>query len=296
MPDVSVSGRAPAPHALDWVGMRDIRMPVVLDDELMATPVPASFEALVNLPEAGVKGIHMSRLYRLLFDVTRNALGPADLCSLLMDAVASHEECRTDAARIVLRTELVRPTAALVTKGLNGWASHNIEIDASILNNTPHIWLTVDVTYSSTCPCSASLARQLMERAFRDQYAAQAEVSVSDVAAWIARHGTMATPHSQRSVARIKVAISPYEQWNLGSLIEDAERALGTPSQGPVKRADEQEFALRNGQNLMFVEDAVRLLLSAFSDKHTAGSIEVTHLESLHPHDAYACARWDSTK
>ncbi|MDQ1062673.1 GTP cyclohydrolase, FolE2/MptA family [Stenotrophomonas sp. SORGH_AS_0282] len=113
-----------------------------------------------------------------------------------------------------------------------------------------------------------------------------------EVAAWIAKHGTMATPHSQRSVARIKVAVSPYEQWNLVPLIEDAECALSTPSQGPVKRADEQEFALRNGQNLMFVEDAVRLLLSTFAQKHPAGSIEVTHLESLHPHDAFAAASW----
>lgn len=292
LPDVSVSGRAPAAHALEWVGMRDIRMPVLLADPLMTTPVPASWEALVNLPEPGVKGIHMSRLYTLLFKATQNALAPADLCHLLMDAVASHDECRTDAARLVLRTELVRPTTALVTKGLNGWASHSVEIDASIRDCTPQIWLTVDVTYSSTCPCSASLARQLMERSFRDQHVAHAEISVSEVAAWIAKHGTMATPHSQRSVARIKVAVSPYEQWKLVPLIEDAECALSTPSQGPVKRADEQEFALRNGQNLMFVEDAVRLLLSTFAQKHPAGSIEVTHLESLHPHDAFAAASW----
>ncbi|WP_234458211.1 GTP cyclohydrolase, FolE2/MptA family [Stenotrophomonas sp. S39] len=102
----------------------------------------------------------------------------------------------------------------------------------------------------------------------------------------------MATPHSQRNVARIKVSVSPMERWNLASLIEDAECALSTPAQGPVKRADEQEFALRNGQNLMFVEDAARLLLSAFSLKHTAGSIEVRHLESLHPHDAVAFVAW----
>lgn len=292
LPDVSVSGRAPAAHALEWVGMRDIRMPVLLADPLMTTPVPASWEAFVNLPEPGVKGIHMSRLYTLLFKATQNALAPADLSHLLMDAVASHDECRTDAARLVLRTELVRSTTALVTKGLNGWASHSVEIDASIRDCTPQIWLTVDVTYSSTCPCSASLARQLMERSFRDQHVAHAEISVSEVAAWIAKHGTMATPHSQRSVARIKVAVSPYEQWNLVPLIEDAECALSTPSQGPVKRADEQEFALRNGQNLMFVEDAVRLLLSTFAQKHPAGSIEVTHLESLHPHDAFAAASW----
>lgn len=292
LPDVSVNGRAPATHALDWVGMRDIRMPVRLDDALMTTASPGSFDALVSLPGVGVKGIHMSRLYTLLFTATQKALSPADLCHLLMDAVASHHECGTDAASLVLRTELVRPSSALVTEGLKGWSSHKVEIGASIRQNTPEIWLTVDITYSSTCPCSASLARQLMEESFRDHHKGRADVSVGDAASWIAKHGTLATPHSQRSIARINVSVSPYEQWNLASLIEDAECALSTPSQGPVKRADEQEFALRNGQNLMFVEDAARLLLSTFSQKHPAGSIEVTHLESLHPHDAFAFVRW----
>ena len=292
LPDVSVSGRAPAMHALDWVGMRDIRMPVCLADALMTIVAPASFDAFVSLPKAGVKGIHMSRLYTLLFAATQKAISPADLCHLLMDAIASHHECGTDSAKLVLRTELVRPSAALVTEGLKGWSSHKIEVEASIKNNAPEIWLTVDVTYSSTCPCSASLARQLMEESFQAHHAGQTEISVSHAASWIAKHGTLATPHSQRSIARIRVSVSPYEQWNLASLIEDAECALSTPSQGPVKRADEQEFALRNGQNLMFVEDAARLLLSAFSQKHPAGSIEVTHLESLHPHDAFAAVCW----
>lgn len=292
LPDVSMNGRAPAAHALDWVGMRNIRMPVRLDDALMTTAAPGSFDALVSLPGAGVKGIHMSRLYTLLFTATQNALAPADLCNLLMGAVASHHECGTDAANLVLRTELVRPSSALVTEGLKGWSSHRVEVNASIWQNTPEIWLTVDITYSSTCPCSASLARQLMEESFRDDHKGRTEISVSDAASWIAKHGTLATPHSQRSIARIKVSVSPYEQWNLASLIEDAECALSTPSQGPVKRADEQEFALRNGQNVMFVEDAARLLLSTFSQKHPAGSIEVTHLESLHPHDAFAFVRW----
>ena len=74
-----------------------------------------------------------------------------------------------------------------------------------------------------------------------------------------------------------------------------AEAALGTAVQTAVKRADEQAFALANGQNLMFCEDAARRLNVAL--KSTAGvkgfSLKVVHAESLHSHDAVAQSRWN---
>ena len=57
-----------------------------------------------------------------------------------------------------------------------------------------------------------------------------------------------------------------------------------------VKREDEQEFALRNGQNLMFCEDAARRIARALNQAPAVVDYvaEVSHLESLHPHDAVA--------
>jgi len=77
---------------------------------------------------------------------------------------------------------------------------------------------------------------------------------------------------------------------NLESLIERVEEALGTPVQTAVKRQDEQAFARLNGQNLMYVEDAARGILSQLAE-HLQGStihVEVEHFESLHPHNAFA--------
>ena len=54
----------------------------------------------------------------------------------------------------------------------------------------------------------------------------------------------------------------------LTDLIDDVEAALGTAVQTAVKRADEQAFALANGQNLMFCEDAARRLNLATSRVH----------------------------
>ncbi len=47
-------------------------------------------------------------------------------------------------------------------------------------------------------------------------------------------------------------------------LIDYAEVALGTAVQTVVKRSDEQAFAVANGQNLMFCEDAARRLNNVF--------------------------------
>ena len=58
--------------------------------------------------------------------------------------------------------------------------------------------------------------------------------------------------------------------------------------QTAVKREDEQEFALRNGQNLMFCEDAGRKLQSALGDDDLYKDfwVRIEHHESLHAHNA----------
>ena len=62
--------------------------------------------------------------------------------------------------------------------------------------------------------------------------------------------------------------------------------------QTAVKREDEQAFALLNGENLMFCEDAARRIQAALEqDEHILDFwIRATHQESLHPHDAVAVA------
>jgi GTP cyclohydrolase I len=58
--------------------------------------------------------------------------------------------------------------------------------------------------------------------------------------------------------------------------------------QTAVKREDEQQFALLNGQNLMFVEDAGRKLKGALGADPRLQDfwVRVEHHESLHAHDA----------
>jgi GTP cyclohydrolase I len=71
-------------------------------------------------------------------------------------------------------------------------------------------------------------------------------------------------------------------------LINEIENALKTPVQATVKREDEQAFALLNGRNLMFCEDAGRRVQTALNADERILDFwaRCTHYESLHPHNA----------
>ena len=123
----------------------------------------------------------------------------------------------------------------------------------------------LDYVYSSTCPCSLELA----EHARRTR-------------------GQIATPHSQRSVARVSVELTGSEVLWFEDLVDLCTAAIPTETQVMVKREDEQAFAELNGSNPIFVEDAVRLLCASLESDRRIGDFRVvaSHQESLHSHDA----------
>ena len=104
----------------------------------------------------------------------------------------------------------------------------------------------------------------------------------------------LATPHSQRSVAHCSIRLAGNDVIPLADLIERIENALGTALQTAVKRIDEQAFALANGQNLMFCEDAAKRLGGALRKMADISGfqLKVVHAESLHAHDAVARSEW----
>lgn len=290
LPDVAASGNADNLLPLEWVGMQGIALPLWLEGGGQAQQVHAWADVHVDLPEPRVKGIHMSRLY-LLLDAFA-AAGPLDageLASLLRTMVASHADCASTQARLALSFSLLRRQPALLTAGLSGWKSYPVRLQATLSPQGFSLSLTVEVGYSSTCPCSAALARQLLA----DGFAAQFGPGGIDGAAardWLLQHASLATPHSQRSTASVTVSLDETAELDVYSLIDLVEAALATPLQTAVKRADEQAFARLNGANLMYVEDAARRVQAALARHYAQASVAVRHMESLHPHDAVAQA------
>ena len=163
-------------------------------------------------------------------------------------------------------------------------------VKGTLLEGEIVLELSVEVQYSSTCPCSAALARQLIQEQFEEDFGKQGEVTISDVKTWLGtEEGIKATPHSQRSTAKILVSLaSSLDEFPITDLINQVEYVLKTPVQAAVKREDEQEFTRLNGTNLMFVEDAGRRLKSALQedDRWRDFWVRIEHHESLHAHDA----------
>ncbi|MGS0894708.1 GTP cyclohydrolase FolE2 [Burkholderia stagnalis] len=292
LPDISLTDAAPGGGPLEWVGMQGIDLPVAVAEPGCRRTLHARADVQVDLPAPHVKGIHMSRLYRLLDALgDADALSPAVLRQSLRAMIDSHRDCGTRAARVRLRFDLLVRRAALVTDGLAGWKSYPVCIDATLADGVFVPRAQVTVVYSSTCPCSAALSRHAVEQAFLAAFGARERVAPAAVAEWLRQHGTAATPHSQRSEAVVRVDLAADgAALGLLDLIDRVEHALGTPVQTAVKRADEQAFAVLNGQNPMFVEDAARRLRAALDGVHANPRVHVRHLESLHPHDAVAWA------
>lgn len=290
LPDVA-SERQPEPAgALDWVGMDEIELPVLIAGA--AQRVSAHVAAFVNLHRPDARGIHMSRLYlHLDRHLSAETLTPAALRRLLRDFLDSHEGL-SDRARVRVRFDhLVRRPA--LASGNSGWRSYPVEIAARMDGAGFEAELSLEVQYSSTCPASAALSRQLIQEQFARDFADGKSVDRQAVLAWLGTPaGVVATPHSQRSAAKVRVKLAPGFDFPITDLIDRVEQALQTPVQTAVKREDEQAFALANGQNLMFCEDAARRIARALdADERIADfRLRATHYESLHPHDAVAHA------
>jgi GTP cyclohydrolase I len=292
LPDVADALPALA-GALDWVGMGRIEMPVSLaaDDGRVATS-PARVDAFVNLRRADARGIHMSRLYlhvdRML---SAEPVTPAGLRRLLKDFLESHADL-SDRAMLKIQFEHLVRRRALASDN-SGWKSYPVTLTAVLDRGHFALELGLQVLYSSTCPASAALARQLIQDQFAKDFAADG-LARDAVLAWLgSEQGIVATPHSQRSVAEVKLRLVPaFADFPIVAALDRIEDALQTPVQTAVKRVDEQAFALLNGQNLMFCEDAARRIQRALApDERIADFwLRVSHQESLHPHDAVAVA------
>ena len=294
MPDVAHQAQPHLAGALDWVGMDGIEVPVRFDaGDGEVQRASAQVGAFVNLMRPDKRGIHMSRLYLL---VDRHLGGSEPLSAkglegLLQAFLESHKDL-SDRARLSIRFDALVRRAAL-RSGNSGWRSYPVSVEASLGPDGFALELGTEVVYSSTCPASAALSRQLIQERFVQDFAADRPIDHAAVVAWLgSEQGIVATPHAQRSVARLLVRLNDGVSFDLLDTLDRVEGALGTPVQTAVKREDEQAFALANGGNLMFCEDAARRIQRALEtdDRLADFHVRVEHQESLHPHDAVAYA------
>lgn len=293
MPDIARDATVAPPVTLDWVGMGGISQQLQVADDEDRFNVLARAHMFVDLQDVKTRGIHMSRLYLLLNNLSdEQALTPALMKSFCEDMLKSHSGL-SSAALLRFEFDVPLKRQALVSNN-SGWHAYPVQVQATHINGHFALEVGAQVLYSSTCPCSSALARQLIQDQFTATFGEKAEVDLNEVRDWLGtEQGISAVPHSQRSKANVRVRLADKaEHFSITSLLNLVEGTLKTPVQTAVKREDEQAFAHLNGQHAMFCEDAARYLKAAlaaepdYQDFH----ICVRHMESLHAHDAVAVA------
>lgn len=286
LPDVTSKQLTTASLPLKWVGMEGIALPITLVEQ-PSSSLSAKANVFVSLDKADAKGIHMSRLYLKLKESLTNEPLTMDALATLLQTLVSSQEGLSLAARLQLDFELTMRKPALLT-GQFGYQTYPVSIRSEYINEQIFTELSLSIPYSSTCPCSAALSRQAMSDVIAEQFSEEV-VSKEALLAWItSQQGSVATPHSQRLFAYLKLQLQHNTLPNFSALIEHFEQVIGTPVQTAVKREDEQAFAKLNAENLMFCEDAARRLKQALENNKLISDywLKVEHQESLHAHNA----------
>jgi GTP cyclohydrolase I len=267
--------------------MSRIALPLTINDQDLGNYNAHTFiETYVDVSNPEVKGIHMSRLYLLLAEFSKQHVLTIDsLTRFLHDKLASHEGI-SDKTCLQIDFDYLINQPALKSE-YNGWKDYPVSLKAQFNGAKVSLELGVKVPYSSTCPCSAALSRQLMQQAFSEDFSDQDNIDRNTVEQWLrSDRGSVATPHSQRSYANVWVQLNgESDDLPISQLIHVIEDALQTAVQTAVKREDEQEFARLNGANQMFCEDAARRLKNALGH-YDDFWVRIEHIESLHAHDA----------
>ena len=249
---------------IQHVGISNFRLPIRYHtrdggDLTLETSVTGT----VSL-DAEKKGINMSRIMRSFYKHAESTFSFEVMEAALDDYIADLE---SPDARLQMRFSFPARIESL-RSGLSGYQYYDIALELVEHEGKRQKIVHLDYVYSSTCPCSLELSEHA--RATRNQ---------------------LATPHSQRSVARISAVMncdgSGSCLW-FEDLIDICRAAVPTETQVMVKREDEQAFAELNAANPIFVEDAARLFCQGLKADQRIGDFRIvaSHQESLHSHDA----------
>jgi len=271
LPDPQVDPVLPGARVpLKKVGIAPVDLPVRLrsrdgGEKLLQTE--ASLYCSLDDPMA--KGLNLSRLYLIMHEKIKDQLSLDGMEAALKDLA---DKQGSDNAYCKLRFKYPMHQKALRSKGLEGHIAYKTELEGQCKGGEFSWFLTIDYVYSSTCPCSFELAHDAREK-----------------------RNAAANAHSQRSILKVKVAFPRTDNnivW-IEDLVDLCREHIPTEVQIVVKRRDEQAFAELNGANLLFSEDAVRIVHEGLDKWVQEGriddfSIVASHEESLHPWNAIA--------
>ncbi len=237
--------------AIDAVGIRRLRSPVIIRTGRRELPTIGSFTMAVALSGA-VKGTHMSRFVELIEERTE-ALDPRGFRSLVLGML---QRLEATSGEIEMRFPLFLSKAAPVS-GARSRLDYEVCWRGTVFANGRYAFrMKVNVPVTSLCPCSKEIS----------SYGA----------------------HNQRSLLSIDAELTG--PMDMEELIAVAERAASCEVYGLLKRADEKFVTERAYENPKFAEDLVRDVAVDLNREPRVGNyvVEAENFESIHNHSAYA--------
>ena len=243
--------------AIDRVGIKDIRHPVVVRDRAgREQHTIATFNMYVGLPHK-FKGTHMSRFVEILnnheYEISVESFNTmiTEMTDVL-EAERGHIEMNFP--YFVEKSAPVSGVKSLMDYAVTfvGEIHEHRRLEVSV---------KVVVPVTTLCPCSKD---------------------ISDYGA-----------HNQRSHVTVEVKIGEFV-W-IEELIDIVEGVASCELYGLLKRPDEKYVTERAYDNPRFVEDMVREVALRLNedDRIRAYTVESENFESIHNHSAYALIRRD---
>lgn len=249
MPDMQKS-RDTRNIAIDKVGVKDIRYPIVVQDKYRKEQhTVARVNMFVDLPHH-FKGTHMSRFIEVL-NLYHGEISVENLETILVEM-----KKRLEAGSAHLELEfpyfIEKRAPASGARGLMEYQCRML----GILGDEFDFVLEARVPVTSLCPCS----KEISERG----------------------------AHNQRSMVNVQIRYQDHI-W-LEDLIEWVESCASAPVYSLLKREDEKAVTEQAYDNPMFVEDMVRAITEKLKNvpEITWFQVQCENFESIHNHSAYA--------
>ena len=245
--------------AIDKVGIKGIRHPVVVKDKSIGVQhTIASFNMYVYLPH-DFKGTHMSRFVEILNQHGRE-ISVESFESILREMV---EKLEAKSGHIEMNFPYFVNKAAPVS-GVQSLLDYDVTFTGEIDNGDYRFTMKVQVPVTSLCPCS----KKISERG----------------------------AHNQRSHVTVSARTNDFV-W-IEEIVDIVEKQGSSELYGLLKRPDEKYVTEQAYDNPKFVEDMVRDVAAALNaDKRVdAYVVESENFESIHNHSAYALIERDKTK
>ena len=257
MPDLQKS-RDTRNIAIDKVGVKDIRYPiVVLDKHKTQQHTVARINMYVDLPHH-FKGTHMSRFIEIL-NLYHGEISIESLDTILQEM---KERLEASCAHLELEFPYFIAKQAPVSRAV-GLMEYQCQMIGTLGQERDFI-LGVTVPVTSLCPCSKEISAR--------------------------------GAHNQRSAVNVQIRYRDHV-W-LEDLIEWIEECGSSPVYSLLKREDEKAVTEQAYDHPMFVEDIVRAVTQKLRsvDQISWFRVQCENFESIHNHSAYALVECGSAR